>query len=103
MGKGRLGPVAGGQTLSVTRTASGTGYTGGFDQVNAWFVPAKPWPAPVTLHFTNYRQPQEIPTSVRVPCAGTGTVEFSSCPYLAPCPFGWVAMDVKVRFVNVAA
>ena len=40
--------------------------------------------------------------SVRVPCAGHGEVEFSSCPYLAPCPCGWVPDMVKARWENVA-
>ena len=100
---GRQGRVRGGQTLSVERLAGGSGYTGPFGQVNAWFVPSQPWPAPVQVRFSEYGEPQSIPTSVQVPCAGTGTVEFSSCPYLAPCAYGWVPTYVKVRFVNVAA
>jgi hypothetical protein len=38
-----------------------------------------------------------------VPCSGTGKVEFSSCPYLAPCAFGWVPAYVDVTFNNIAA
>ena len=30
-------------------------------------------------------------------------VEFSSCPYLAPCAFGWIPDYVNVQFVNIAA
>ena len=33
---------------------------------------------------------------------GTGRVEFSSCPYLAPCAYGWVPDYVTVQFVNIA-
>jgi hypothetical protein len=38
-----------------------------------------------------------------VPCGGTGQVEFSSCPYLAPCAYGWVPDYVNVRFIDIAA
>jgi hypothetical protein len=99
----RTGRVLAGQTLSVARSARGTGFTGPFTQVNAWFVPSPQGPAPVQVQLTEYGRPQRIPNSVRVPCQGTGAVEFSSCPYLAPCAYGWVPTYVKVRFVNVAA
>jgi hypothetical protein len=100
---GTQGRVLSGQTLSVRRQNSGSGYTGPFGQVNAWFVPSQPWPAPVQLRLTEYGKPMSIPRSVHVPCSGSGQVEFSSCPYLAPCAYGWVPTYVKVRFVNVAA
>jgi hypothetical protein len=100
---GRTGPVAGGQTLSVVRVRRGHGYTGLFAQVYAWFVPQNaPTTAPTQVKFTSYNTPQAIPTSVTVPCDGTGQVEFSSCPYLAPCAYGWVPYYVTVRFVNIA-
>jgi hypothetical protein len=101
---GRAGPVAGGQTLSVVRATRGHGYTGLFSQIYAWFVPqsATTTTAPVQLKFTSYNAPQAIPTSVEVPCEGTGQVEFSSCPYLAPCAYGWVPDYVTVQFVNIA-
>jgi hypothetical protein len=101
---GRTGPVAGGQTLSVVRARRGHGYTGLFTQIYAWFVPhsAATTTAPPQLKFTSYNAPQAIPTSVEVPCDGTGQVEFSSCPYLAPCAYGWVPDYVTVQFVNIA-
>ncbi len=99
---GRSGPVAGGQTMSVRKKATGNGYTGLFGQVYAWFVPTTTGTAPTQLSFKTYTTPQSIPTSVRVPCDGTGQVEFSSCPYLAPCAYGWVPDYVNVRFVNIA-
>ena len=109
---GRTGAVAGGQTMSVAEVASAGGYTGFFSHVYSWCVPTTTVPAatartatravPVQLEFTEYGAPQPIPTSVRVPCDGSGTVEFSSCPYLAPCAFGWVPNYVKVPFVNIA-
>ena len=102
-GAGRTGPVAGGQTLSVVRATRGHGYTGPFSQIYAWFVPRSATAtAPTQLKFTSYNAPQAIPTSVQVPCDGTGQVEFSSCPYLAPCAYGWVPDYVTVKFVNIA-
>jgi hypothetical protein len=100
---GRTGPVAGGQTVAVVRGRAGGGFTGPFTQVYAWFVPAQPWPAPTQLVLTAYGTKVAIPTSVQVPCDGKGTVEFTSCPYLSPCPFGWVPTAVHVRFVDIAA
>jgi len=100
---GRTGPVAGGQTLSVVRAPRGHGNTGLFSQIYAWFVPQSgATTAPTQLKFTSYNAPQTIPTSVKVPCDGTGKVEFSSCPYLAPCAYGWVPDYVTVQFVNIA-
>ena len=102
---GRTGPVAGGQTMSVAQVATGGGYTSVFSSVNSWFVPVPAsYPAnPAELKFTEYGVPQSIPTSIRVPCGGTGQVEFSSCPYLAPCAYGWVPDYVTVRFIDIAA
>jgi hypothetical protein len=54
------------------------------------------------MKFRRYNAPQAIPTSVKVPCDSTGQVEFSSCPYLAPCAYGWVPDYVAVQFVNIA-
>jgi hypothetical protein len=79
------------------------GYTGPFSQVHSWFQPLPAGaPSPVTLTFTEYGVAQNIPTSVRVPCDGTGQAVFSSCPYHAPCPFGWVLDTVRVKFENIA-
>ena len=101
---GRTGPVAGGQTLAVARAGTGHGDTGPFTQIYAWFVPQSgTTTAPKQLKFISYRAPKAIPTSVQVPCDGTGMVEFSSCPYLAPCAFGWIPDYVNVQFVNIAA
>jgi hypothetical protein len=99
---GRTGPVVGGQHFSVAHVASGGGYTGLFSQVYAWFNPSTSGTAPVQVKFSTYGTEQAIPTSVQVPCGGTGSVQFSSCPYLAPCAFGWVPNKVPVRFLNIA-
>jgi hypothetical protein len=97
------GPVAGGQTMAVVHVAGDHGSTGPFEDIYAWFVPATTGPKPVALHFRTYAAPMPIPKSIRVPCEGHGVVEFSSCPYLAPCAYGWTPYYVRVRFVNVAA
>jgi hypothetical protein len=102
---GRTGPVVSGQTFGVTRARRGHGYTGPFTQIYAWFVPPSggTTATPTQLTFDSYRVSQPIPTSVQVPCDGTGTVEFSSCPYLAPCAYGWIPDYVDVLFVDIAA
>lgn len=102
-GPSRTGTVAGGQTMSIAHVARGHGYTGLFDSVFAWFQPATGGSAPTQLHFKTYRTSKKIPASIMVPCGGTGTVVFSSCPYLAPCAAGWVTDDVRVTFEDVAA
>jgi hypothetical protein len=101
--EGRMGPVAGGQTMSVIRRATGAGRTGPFSQIYAWFVPTTSGSPPTALEWMRYDTPHRIPTSIQVPCDGTGQVEFSSCPYLAPCAYGWVPDYVKVTFENIAA
>ena len=99
---GATGRVEGGQTFGVARAQSGGGYTGLFSQVRAWFVPPPGGARPLQVEFTRYGSPKPIPSTVRVPCDGKGQVEFSSCPYLAPCAAGWTPTYVAVRFVNVA-
>lgn len=99
---GRTGRIAGGQTLAVAHVAIGGGYTGLFSQVYAWFVQDSSLNAPQQVKLTSYGTQRAIPAAVRVPCDGTGTVEFSSCPHLAPCAFGWVPNFVAVKFVDLA-
>jgi hypothetical protein len=99
---GQFGSIASGQTVSVHRVASGHGYTGLFSQVYAWFVQNESLNGHHAAVITTYRTKVAIPTSVRVPCDGTGRVEFSSCPYLAPCAAGWEPTFVRVRYENIA-
>jgi hypothetical protein len=101
-GPGRLGPVAGGQNLAVAHVDSGTGYTGLFSQVYAWFVQDGSARGPHQATLRTYGTQRSVPSAVRVPCDGTGQVEFSSCPHLAPCAYGWIPDFVNVRFVNIA-
>lgn len=102
-GSSGSGSVASGQTVSVIRARKAHGYTGVFNRVYAWFVPAPGGPSPTQILIKRYKHAVTIPTSIQVPCDGTGKVEFSSCPYLAPCAAGWVPAYVKVTFVDVAA
>ena len=101
-GPGRLGPVAGGQSLAVAHVDAGTGYTGLFSQVYAWFVQDGSARGPHQATLRTYGTQRSVPAAVRVPCDGTGQVEFSSCPHLAPCAYGWIPDFVNVRFVNIA-
>ena len=100
---GRTGPVAGGQSLLVAQVRSGGGYTGPLSQVYGWFVPNAAVNGRLQVRFTSYGTKRAIPDDVRVPCDGKGRVEFSACPYLAPCVAGWTPNYVKVEFVNIAA
>jgi hypothetical protein len=99
---GQLGPLAGGQTFEVAEAPDGSGYTGPFSQISSWFVPPPGGVKPVQVKFTKYGVSKTIPSKVRVPCAGTGQAEFSSCPYLAPCASGWVPDYVTVTFEDIA-
>jgi len=101
IGPGRTGPVVDG-ALSVARVAKRHGATGPLSQVYAWFVPDASGPPPQMVKFSDYGVAQPVPEAVRVPCDGKGKVQFSPCPYLAPCVAGWVPDLVSVRFVNVA-
>ena len=100
---GRVGSIASGQTVSVRHVSTGKGYTGYFSTIYAWFVQNASENGHKAATITAYRTKVAIPTSVRVPCEGTGRMEFSSCPYLAPCAYGWVPTYVKVQYVNIAA
>jgi hypothetical protein len=98
---GRTGPLAGGQTLAIARAAHGSGYTGPLRQIHAWFVPDTSPDGPQQITFYRYTT-RQVPKGVQVPCDGTGHVEFSPCPYLAPCVAGWTPTKVPVRFENIA-
>jgi hypothetical protein len=103
VGATSTGRVAGRQTMSVVHVRKGGGYTGLFSSVYSWFQPVTGSARPIQMRFTSYATPRTIPNSIRVPCGGSGTVVFSSCPYLAPCAAGWVTNDVKVTFEDIAA
>jgi hypothetical protein len=96
---GGTGPPVGGQTVAVHRVASGGGFTGSAAQFLAAEFDSDPAEAIV---FGAYDAPGEIPITAEVPCEGTGTVRFTSCFGLAPCPSDAVDYVVSVTFVNLA-
>jgi len=99
---GRTGPILRGQKVSVRPVLSGGGFTGLFSGVHVWIDQDVSAGGPQQLTLSTYGAKRNIPATVRVPCDGVGQVEFSSCPRLAPCAFGWVPDVVTVQFVNVA-
>jgi hypothetical protein len=106
---GQTGPPAGGQTVAVRKVLSGGGYTGssahfggraragrreiwaqfGSDQANA-------------VGFTAYNVTKPIPTALRLPCQGTGTVTFTTCFGTVPCAANSKPDTVTVTFENLA-
>jgi len=96
---GRKGHPAGGQT-EVVRPAQSisvipTGYTGsrGFSVVSTF---GQDRSSPLT--FRAYDVPQAIPTSLTLPCSGTGRVVFKP----APSSRGARSTYVPVRYVDIA-
>jgi hypothetical protein len=103
-GSSSSGPVAAKQTLEVAQTKRGHGYTGYFSQIYGWFQPpAGDSTRPTELTFTHYGKPKHIPATIDVPCSGTGSFVFSSCPYLAPCAYGWVQTSVRVTLTPASS
>jgi hypothetical protein len=52
--------------------------------------------------FTRYGPSKPIPTALRLPCQGTGTVRFTTCFGAQPCSTSSRDDVVKVTFVNIA-
>jgi hypothetical protein len=97
-GGNRTGPPAGNQTVAVKRVHSGGGDTGaGGHSIGARITPT------TVVTIDGYGDAEPVPTSARVPCDGSGTVAFSSCPLPQPCGAGARVDDVPVRFINIAA
>jgi hypothetical protein len=96
---GRTGPPAGNQPVGAVRVMSGGGYTGSFahtiwaefqhDAVNV-------------VRFTAYNTPKPIPTNLRLPCSGKGTVTFTTCFGTLPCAANAKDDVVPVTFLNIA-
>jgi hypothetical protein len=90
--------VAGGQTVAVHRVKRHHGDTGPngheiYAVLNSTTI----------VGLTRYDQPEPIPTSTRLPCQGTGTVEFTVCPLPQPCPVGSKPDVVPVTYENLGA
>jgi hypothetical protein len=93
----RTGPIAGGQTVAVRRVSTGGGDTGQGAQV----IYARITPTTI-VSLSAYRHPQRIPTSGSVPCKGTGSVVFSTCPLPQPCGAGARIDTVPVTYLDIA-
>jgi hypothetical protein len=95
---GDTGPIAGGQTVAVRHVASGGGDTG----QGAHIIYARVTPTTI-VSLGSYGDPEQIPSSARVPCGGSGSVVFSSCPLPQPCGAGAQPDSVPVTYVDIAA
>ena len=96
----RTGPPVAGQTVDVHQVTSGGGNTGSLAPA-LWAV----FPNDL-LHvvgFTRYDTPANIPTTVQLPCEGTGTVTFTSCFGPVACAADAIDYTVTVTFINIAA
>jgi len=92
---GQTGHPMGGQTLAVhqlfppSQATGSLGYTGDDAVIDVFFHAPPPAAARVrasaqTPVFTRYDKPRRLPTSITLPCAGTGTVWFSPIPVVPP-------------------
>jgi hypothetical protein len=93
---GGMGHPLGGQTLSVLEDPAGAGDTGDHSSVFAQASSAID-----VVVFDTYGT-RELPTSLDVPCEGTGTVTFLQCFGIVACRSGSPDV-VRVKFVNIAA
>jgi hypothetical protein len=98
-GGDRTGPPAGNQTVKVVRVASGGGYTGSSAH-EIWAEFNKD--AIHVVGFTRYNVAKAIPTSLRLPCSGKGTVTFTTCFGTLPCAANARDNVVPVTFENIA-
>jgi hypothetical protein len=99
-GGDRTGPPAGNQTVTVVRVASGGGYTGSSAR-EIWAEFNKD--AIHVVGFTRYNTAKAIPTSLRLPCSGKGTVTFTTCFGTLPCAANARDDLVPVTFENIVA
>jgi hypothetical protein len=95
---GELGPPVG-DHVYVTRVPNGGGDTGANARVIYAYVPGGP---PAITSLSRYGNQGTLPNTARVPCQGTGTVYFTTCPLPQPCGAGAKPYDVSVTFENIA-
>jgi hypothetical protein len=92
---GQTGHPVAGQTLAVHQlfppaaTVGSLGQTGSDSEIGVFFSAPPPATAGIgaaagTPVFTRYDQSQPLPTSLVLPCAGTGTVWFTPIPVVPP-------------------
>jgi hypothetical protein len=94
------GHPAAGQTIEVETTQPTSTFDTGFTGSAGRKITATLAPSASTMilaSFTSFFVPKKIPTSITVPCSGTGTVVF------APSPPSSTAMSAKlpVTFLNI--
>jgi hypothetical protein len=92
--QGETGHPLGGQTLAVHQlfpptTAGSLGRTGKDSTIGVFFGAPPPAAAAAaskssTVTFTHYDKSKGLPTSVTLPCGGTGTVWFVPIPVVPP-------------------
>lgn len=105
---GETGHPMAGQTLAVHQlyppvaTTGSLGRTGRDSQIDAFFnapppasVPASV-PASTTPAFVRYDRPKALPTSLVLPCSGTGTLWFVPVPVTPPS----ASAAVPIRYVG---
>ena len=97
---GGTGPPAGNQTVAVTQVATGGGNTGSMGHEVWTQFGADRFHV---VAFANYDTPATIPTTLQLPCQGTGLVDFTTCFGTMPCAADSVDNIVTVTFVNIAA
>jgi hypothetical protein len=102
---GQTGHPVAGQTLAVHQlfppAAGSLGRTGNDAQIGVFFGAPPPTaagtrPAAGTPVFTRYDRPKPLPTSLTLPCAGTGTVWFTPIPVVPPSR----SATVPVKYVS---
>lgn len=103
---GETGHPASGQTLAVHQlfppTPTGSlGQTGNDSEIGVFFgapppAAGAPRTAAGSVVFTRYDKPKPLPTSLTLPCAGTGTVWFTPIPVIPPSR----SATAPVRFVG---
>lgn len=87
---GETGHPLRGQTLAVRElfpptTAGSLGYTGNDSEIGVFFNAPPPAADPIaTPDFTRYDKTRKLPTSLVLPCSGTGTAYFTPVPVVPP-------------------
>jgi hypothetical protein len=101
---GQTGHPMRGQTLAVHQlfppsSSSGSlGKTGNDSEIGVFFNAPPPSAAPsdTTRVFTRYDRTRKLPTTLSLPCSGTGTVWFTPIPVVPPSQ----SASVPVEFVG---
>jgi hypothetical protein len=87
---GETGHPLGGQTLAVHQLyppatiGNSLGQTGKDSMIGVFFGAPPPSAGGSTVTFTRYDQAKRLPTSLTLPCSGTGAVEFVPIPVVPP-------------------